>query len=145
MKRWTLVAVPVISLAVVAFAPRAERAAPLPATHRVQMLQRGAEYLYVPNALTIAAGDVIDFVNVSGFPHNVQFTPNRVPAGAPEVLNRAMANRIGPLQGPLMVQPNAVYSVSFAGAPAGTYEVVCLPHQALNMKMTVTVRGGAAR
>lgn len=144
MKRLTIAVLPVLALGAMAMAPRAERAgSPPPATHRVQMLQRGAQYLYVPNTLTIAAGDIIEFVNVSGFPHNVQFTPTKIPAGAADVLNRAMTGRMGPLAGPLLTVPNAVYRVNFAGAPAGAYEVFCLPHQALGMKMNVTV-GGAA-
>lgn len=144
MKRWYLAGVPILALAVMALAPRGERVAAV-ATHRVQMLQRGAQYLYQPTTLRIATGDLVDFVNVSGFPHNVQFTPSKIPAGAADALNRGMANRMGPLMGPMLTAPNAVYRVNFAGAPAGEYEIICLPHQALGMKMTVTVAGGAAR
>ncbi len=141
MKRWTLLMVPVVALAAAAFAPPpgADRTVP-PATHRVRMIQQGQQYLFQPANMTIASGDLIDYVNVSGGPHNVQFTPSKIPAGAAEVLNRGMPNRMGPLAGPMITQPNAVYRVNFAGAPAGTYEVICLPHQALGMKGVVTVR-----
>jgi hypothetical protein len=69
----------------------------------------------------------------------VQFYPNRIPAGAKDVLNRAMAQRMGDVAGPMMMQPNQVYRVSFAGAPQGTYDYFCLPHQALGMKATLIV------
>jgi len=139
MKRWSLVAVPAVVLAFAAFAPHSHELAAV-ATHRVQMLQQGAQYLFRPAALTIRTGDVVEFVNVSGFPHNVQFVGNRIPQGAADVLNRAMPNRLGPLQGPMLTQPNAVYTISFAGAPAGTYDMFCLPHQALGMTARITVR-----
>ncbi len=142
MKRWTLAVVPVLALTAVAFAPRADRTLP-PATHSVRMIQQGQQYLFQPVNITIASGDIIEYRNVSGGPHNVQFTPARIPAGAAEALNRGMPNRMGPLAGPMITAPNAVYRVNFAGAPAGTYEVICLPHQALGMKGVVTVRAPA--
>lgn len=139
MRRWSLVALPLLALAVAAFAPRREETPP-PATHRVRMIQRGSQYLFEPANLTIRVGDVVEFVNVSGGPHNVQFYPNRIPQGAAEVLNRAMANRIGPVAGPMITAPNAVYRISFAGAPRGRYDYMCLPHQALGMTAVLTVQ-----
>jgi plastocyanin len=137
MNRWILVAIPALALGVVAFKGR-EAAAP-PATHRVRMTQQGNRYLFEPAGLRIQPGDVVEFLNVSGFPHNVQFYPNRIPAGAREVLNRAMANRMGDVAGPMMMQANQVYRISFAGAPQGTYDYFCLPHPALGMKATLIV------
>jgi len=121
-------------------------AAPAPApaatgaTHDVNMVLEGSAYLYVPAELTIKTGDVVVFHNVSGGPHNVQFYPDSIPAGAAAVLNAAMPDRMGELAGPLVVEPNATYTISFAGAPAGEYRFMCLPHLAMNMvgKITVT-------
>ncbi len=127
--------------------PAAEPAAAPPAapaatgaTHNVNMVLEGAAYLYVPAQLTIRTGDVVVFHNVSGGPHNVQFYPDSIPAGALPVLNAAMADRMGDVAGPLLVEPNATYTISFAGAPAGDYSFMCLPHLAMNMvgKITVT-------
>jgi plastocyanin len=109
-------------------------------TVRVQMKQVGARYVFEPANFTIHVGDVVEFVNVNGFPHNVQFEPQRIPAGAADVLNRAMVNRMGPLASPMMVQPNQTYRISFAGAPAGTYDYFCLPHKALGMTGRITVQ-----
>ena len=135
MNRWSLVALPFLALGVVA----ATRPAAPPTTHRIRMVQAGSAYKFDPAALTIKVGDVVEFVNVSGGPHNIQFDKDHIPAGAQEVLNRAMARRQGVLQGPFMTAANETYSVSFAGAPKGTYAFFCLPHQALGMKGTITV------
>jgi plastocyanin len=110
------------------------------ATIRVQMKQVGARYVFEPANFTVRVGDVVEFVNVNGFPHNVQFEPAKIPAGAADVLNRAMPNRMAPLAGPMMTQPNAVYRISFAGAPVGTYDYFCLPHKALGMTGRITVQ-----
>ena len=138
MKRWSHVAVPMLALSAVAFVGAGERNPP-PATVRVRMLQQGTTYKFDPAGIRINPGDVVVFVNTSGGPHNVQFYPNRIPAGAKDVLNRGMAQRMGDLAGPMMMQPNQVYRVSFAGAPQGTYDFFCLPHQALGMKGTLIV------
>ncbi len=136
MNRWSLVALPVLALGIVATAqPRTP-----PATHRVRMMQAGSQYKFEPASLTIKVGDVVEFVNVTGGPHNIQFDKDHIPAGAKDVLNRAMARRMGDLQGPFLTAANEAYSVSFAGAPKGTYAFFCLPHQALGMKGTITVQ-----
>ena len=106
---------------------------------RVQMKQVGSRYMFEPANFTVHVGDVVEFVNVSGFPHNVQFETTKIPGGAAEVLNRNMAQRLGPLQGPMMTQANQTYRVSFAGAPVGTYDYFCLPHKALGMTGRITV------
>lgn len=110
------------------------------ATHDVRMVLEGSAYLYVPAELTIRTGDVVVFHNTSGGPHNVDFWPDSIPAGAREPLMAGMPDRMGDLAGPLIVEPNATYTISFAGAPAGEYKYFCLPHLAMNMvgKITIT-------
>lgn len=121
-------------------APAGTTAAPATGTvHDVNMELNGSTYEFSPANLTIKQGDVVKFHNVSGGPHNVEFYPDSIPAGAADVLNSAMADRTGPLAGPLLVEPNAVYTISFAGAPTGEYKYYCLPHHALGMKGTITV------
>ncbi|MDX2193873.1 MAG: plastocyanin/azurin family copper-binding protein [Gemmatimonadales bacterium] len=127
-----------------AAAPAPEAAAPAPAatgtTHKVEMVLDGGKYLYKPAELAIKAGDVVEFVNVSGGPHNVQFDAAKIPAGADKVLDAGMGEKMGPLAGALIAEPNASYKVSFANAPAGAYEYFCLPHQAMGMKGKITVQ-----
>ena len=120
------------------------QAAPAPAgtgkTHDVSMVLDGSNYKYVPSSLVINAGDVVRYHNKSGGPHNVSFYPDSIPAGAADVLKRNMPNQMGDLQGPLLTDPEAVYEVSFAGAPKGVYKFFCLPHVAFAMKGNVTVQ-----
>lgn len=140
MKRWILLAVPVVGLGAAAF-----RIAPTPAAVRpaktvhVEMLQQGSRYIFRPAGIRIQPGDIVEFENISGGPHNVQFYPNRIPAGAREFLNRAMPQRQGDLASPFFTQPHQKYTINFTGAPAGTYDYFCLPHQALGMKGTILV------
>lgn len=135
MNRWSLVALPILAIGVAAFA---KPAAP-PATHKVRMMQQGAKYAFNPANFTVNVGDVVEFVNVSGGPHNVAFDKDHIPAGAREILNKAMARRQSDLMGPFLTTPNEVYSVSFAGAPKGAYGYYCLPHRALGMVGVITV------
>ncbi len=108
--------------------------------HEVQMVLTDAgEYKYGPDELTIKVGDTVRWINASGGPHNVQFKPGTVPEGAQAVLNAAMANRIGEMNGQLMMAPNAVYEIDFTGAPAGEYPYVCTPHELLGMVAALTI------
>jgi plastocyanin len=128
-------ALPILAVGVAAFA----KPATPPTTHRIRMMQQGAKYAFNPANFTIKSGDVVEFVNVSGGPHNVAFDKDHVPAGARDVLNKAMARRQSDLMGPFLTAPNEVYSISFAGAPKGAYGYFCLPHRALGMVGVITV------
>jgi len=141
MKRWSVLIVPALALGAAAFtaAPRQQHAARPGRTVHVEMLQQGSRYMFRPNGIRIQPGDIIEFENVSGGPHNLQFYPNRIPAGAREFLNRAMPQRQGDLASPFFTQPHQKYTVNFTGAPEGTYDFFCLPHQALGMKGTIIV------
>jgi len=111
------------------------------ATHDVNMVLEGTAYLYVPAQLTIAVGDKVNFHNVSGGPHNVSFWPDSIPAGAMEPLAAGMPNQdLGPLGGGLLVDPMAVFTVTFANVPVGAYRFYCLPHLANNMVGVITVQ-----
>jgi plastocyanin len=145
MKRQAVLTIPALALcAAASVSAQARPATPPPAggqpVLRVQMKQVGARYVFEPANFTVKVGDVVEFVNVNGFPHNVQFEPQRIPAGAAEVLNRNMPNRMGPLQSPMFTRPNETYRISFAGAPVGIYDYFCLPHKALGMTGRITVQ-----
>lgn len=108
--------------------------------HEVQMLLApDGQYVYQPASLTIRVGDRVRWINVSGGPHNVAFYADKIPAGAKDLLNATMADRMGDLTGQLLVQPNAAYEISFAGAPVGAYDYFCTPHEMLGMKAQLTV------
>lgn len=95
---------------------------------------------FEPDVLTIKPGTVVRFINVSGGPHNVAFYADSIPKGAVEVLKKGMPNAMADLIGPFLTQPNEKYDVSFAGAPTGKYRSYCMPHVALGMFMTITVK-----
>jgi plastocyanin len=124
-------------------APAATTPAVTGTTHEVQMVLEGGKYLYVPAQITVKEGDAIKFINVSGGPHNVAFKPEQIPDDVEAQLAAnmpagAMA-KMGPMVGPLLMQPNETYTVSFAGIKAGQYPFVCTPHEAMGMTGTVTV------
>ena len=123
-------------------APAAGEAAPAAGgtTHDVNMVLEGSSYKYVPDQLTIKSGDVVRFHNVSGGPHNVSFWADSIPGGAAEVLKAGMPDQMAPLEGSLLTEVNAIYTVNFAKAPAGEYKFYCLPHLALGMKGKLTVQ-----
>jgi plastocyanin len=109
-------------------------------THEVAMDFDGKKGTFTPAELTIKAGDVVKFVVKSGPPHNVAFAADSIPAGAADVLGKAMAETMGPLTGPMKVGIGDTYEISFAGAPAGVYKYHCTPHLPFGMHGTITVQ-----
>jgi len=123
-------------------APAAGDAAPAAGgtTHDVNMVLEGSSYKYVPDQLTIKSGDVVRFHNVSGGPHNISFWQDSIPNGAADALKAGMPDQMAPLEGSLLTEPNAIYTINFANAPTGEYKYYCLPHLALGMKAKLTVQ-----
>jgi plastocyanin len=118
-------------------------AAPTPATgatHDVQMLGDASGYRFNPASLTIKRGDAVRWTMVSGGPHNVNFWTDSIPPGAQAPLAANMPNQTTPLSGPLLLNPNQTYTVSFANVPTGTYKYYCTPHLALGMKGMLQVQ-----
>jgi len=124
-------------------APAAGAAAAAPATgqtHEVKMIGDATGYKFEPANLTVKQGDAVKFVMVSGGPHNVTFQ-NVTDAAAKAQLDANMpGQKMGELAGPMVMQPNEAYVVSFAKVPAGKYDYICTPHAAMNMKGTITVQ-----
>ena len=109
-------------------------------THDVRMVGDATGYRFEPNAITIKAGDGIKFINVSGGPHNVAADPAKLPDDVEAQLSANMPNQMSPFNGPLMMNPNEAYTVSFGGIKPGTYELNCTPHLAMGMIIKVTVQ-----
>ena len=107
--------------------------------HEVMMELVDGSYIYTPLSLTIRVGDTVRWINASGGPHNVAFYADQIPEGAEDPLNAAMSNRLGNLNGELLVAPDAVYEIVFAGTPVGDYGYFCLPHEALGMIASLTI------
>ena len=114
-------------------------AAPVTGTvHEVKMLGDEKGYRFEPASLTIKAGDGIKWVMVSGGPHNVMF--ENVAADAKAQLSANMPNQLSDLSSPMLINANETYEMSFANVKPGTYNYVCTPHLANNMRGTVTVQ-----
>lgn len=109
-------------------------------TWEVKMLVDGTAYKFDPANITIKQGDAVKFIMVSGGPHNVTFQ-NVTDAAAKAQLDANMQGaKMGELSSPMLMAPNEGYVVSFAKVPAGTYNFVCTPHAAMNMKGAITVQ-----
>ncbi len=123
-------------------APPAPPAASTGPVVEVKMTGNGTNLAaFVPKTLQIAPGSTVRFINVSGGPHNIAFYADSIPAGAATMLNSGMANRMDNLSSPFLTNPNDHYDVTFAaGAAKGAYKGFCLPHAALGMKITITVK-----
>jgi plastocyanin len=104
------------------------------------MIGDATGYRFDPASLTIKAGDGVRWTVVSGIPHNVTFWPDSIPQGSAGVLQLNMPRQISTLSGPLLSNPSETYTVSFAGAPPGTYHYYCTPHLALGMKGELIVQ-----
>ena len=104
----------------------------------IKMTGAGNVFQYEPSVIDAPVGATLRFINVSGGPHNVSFYSDSVPAGAVDLLNAAMANRMDNLVGPFLIDDH--YDISLAGLPKGTYKGYCTPHQALGMKFTLNVQ-----
>ena len=122
-------------------APATGAAAPITGkTVEVKMVGDEKGYRFEPAAVTLKAGDGIKFINVSGGPHNIAFDATAVPADSKAQLSANMPNQMSELSGPLLTNPNETYTVSFANVKPGTYPGHCTPHQAMGMKIDVTVQ-----
>jgi plastocyanin len=126
-----------------AAAPTGGAVAPAPITgktHEVKMYGDAKGYRYEPATLTIKSGDGVKYVMVDGAPHNVNFVNVTAPAVAAQLDANMPGQKLGPLNGPMLLQPNEAYTVSFGKIPAGKYDYQCVPHAALGMKGTITVQ-----
>lgn len=94
----------------------------------VKMGSSSGALVFEPASVTVKAGETITFVNNVGFPHNVVFDEDEVPAG---------------------VKADAISHDDYFNAPgetydlkldkAGTYGFYCEPHQGAGMAGTITV------
>jgi plastocyanin len=121
-----------------AAAPAATATAATGTTHDVQMTMVDGEARFVPDQITIKAGDAVRFVNGEGGPHNVHIWADSIPSGAESAIS--IDKQLSPLVSEMLVEPAAAVTVTFAaGAPAGEYHFTCDPHGAMGMHGKITV------
>ena len=115
-------------------------AAPTGTIHTVNMVLDNGAYKYDPENITVAPGDGIRYVMVSGGPHNVHFDSLTADNPAYAQLNANMPNKMGDLMSNYLTNPGEEVVISFTNVPAGRYPYVCDPHAAMNMRGVVTVQ-----
>ncbi|HEY2065323.1 MAG TPA: plastocyanin/azurin family copper-binding protein [Gemmatimonadaceae bacterium] len=109
-------------------------------THEVKMYGDAKGYRFEPATLTIKSGDGVKYVLVDGGPHNVNFLNVTDPAVKAQLDANMPGQKMGELNGPMLMQPNETYPVSFGKIPPGKYDYQCVPHSALGMKGSITVQ-----
>ena len=98
--------------------PPTERPLLVPPLHRT-----AGALVFEPSSVTIAKGESVTFVNNAGFPHNVVFDEDNVPAG---VNAEALGHE------DYLNAPGESFSQKFD--VAGTYGYYCEPHQGAGMQ-----------
>ncbi|EXB81496.1 Plastocyanin [Morus notabilis] len=86
--------------------------------------------VFEPNNFTVGSGEKIVFKNNAGFPHNVVFDEDEIPAGVD-------ASKISMSEEDLLNGPGESYSVTLT--EKGSYAFYCSPHQGAGMVGKVTV------
>ena len=116
-------------------------AAPVTGTiHEVRMVGDAQGFRFDPVNVDAKVGDGIKFIMVSGGPHNVAFE-NVTDAAAKAQLdaNIPAAEKMSELQTRYYQNAGEEVTISMANVPAGSYTVLCVPHAAMNMRMTVNL------
>lgn len=117
-------------------APPAPPPAAGPQTHTVKLLKQS----FSPSELTVRVGDSVRFVVVEGAPHSVTFEPDGVPgANAAGKAKRATALSSKKNYG-FLHAVGEEYVVKFEAQPSGEYAYFCIPHKAMGMTGTITVK-----
>lgn len=94
----------------------------------VKMGAEDGALVFLPSTFSVKAGESITFVNNKGFPHNIVFDEDEVPAGVKvDALNHE----------DYLNAPGESYTVTLK--TPGSYSFYCEPHQGSGMKGTITV------
>ncbi|CAA3031291.1 plastocyanin, chloroplastic [Olea europaea subsp. europaea] len=98
----------------------------------VEVLLGGSDgtLAFIPDNISVAAGEKIVFKNNAGFPHNVVFDEDAVPTGVD-------ASKISMSEEDLLNAAEETYAVTLT--EKGTYRFYCTPHEGAGMVGTITV------
>jgi plastocyanin len=108
--------------------------------HEVKMVGDAQGFRFEPANLTIKQGDGVKFLMVSGGPHNVAFENVAEAAKAQLDANIPAAEKMSELQTRYYQNAGEEVTISFANVPAGAYNILCVPHAAMNMRGVITVQ-----
>ncbi len=110
------------------------------ATIEVKMIGDEKGYRFEPSEIKAKTGDGVKFIMVAGGPHNVAFDPAKIPADVKAQLDANFgSDKMAELSSSLKMNPGETFTLSLGGIKAGTYEIFCTPHLAMNMKGKIIV------
>jgi plastocyanin len=94
---------------------------------------------YSPSQITVQAGDTLVFKNDSNAGHSVTAYDDGVPDGAAYFSSGGFKNEQAARDGvgATLIQPDDSFELTLD--KPGTYRYFCIPHEAQNMKGTITV------
>jgi plastocyanin len=94
----------------------------------IKMGGDGGELAFIPASVTVKSGESVTFTNNAGFPHNIVFDEDAVPAGVDvsKLNHEDLLNAKGE-------------TVTVTLTKAGDYEYYCEPHQGAGMVGKITV------
>jgi len=97
-------------------------------TKMVKMGSDTGQLVFVPDEITICAGDTVTWTNNKGGPHNVVFDEEAIPDGVDQA-SISMDDQLG--------EEGATFSKKFD--KKGSYSYYCEPHRGAGMLATLTV------
>mmetsp|Transcript_11819 Transcript_11819/g.24417 ORF Transcript_11819/g.24417 Transcript_11819/m.24417 type:complete len:234 (-) Transcript_11819:235-936(-) len=98
-------------------------------TKAVKMGSDSGQLVFVPAKITICSGDMVEWTNNKGGPHNVVFDEEAIPSGVDQE-KISMDEQLG--------EEGDTFSMKFS--TTGTYEYYCEPHRGAGMNGVLVVQ-----
>ena len=100
---------------------------------RLEVDEERDVHRFVPARVTARPGDALLFRVSSGAPHAIAFEPIGLSPSVRGLLQAALPERTGALQGPVLPRNGMEYRVVVPALPAGRYRFYSTPHRAYEM------------
>jgi plastocyanin len=109
--------------------------------HQIRLLHESAEsYAFDPRRVEARAGDVLEFVVVSGGPYLVGFEAQGLKQPDADALEAGFSGRSGRLRGPVLGGAGARFRVVLPGLPKGSYRFVSFTQVAYRMAGLLVIK-----
>jgi plastocyanin len=109
--------------------------------HQIRLLHESAEsYRFDPRRVDARAGDVLEFVVVSGGPYVVGFEAQGFREPDAEALDQGFSGRSGRLRGPVLGGPGARFRVVLPALRKGSYQFLSFTQVAYRMAGLLVVK-----
>ena len=109
--------------------------------HRIELecASDGSTCRFRPGEVHVSPGESVEFVVLSGGPYVVGFQAADLSPEGRSVLNQAIPERSGDLEGPLLRGPGARFRITIPGLPKGSYHFAAVTHVAYRMGGTLII------